>query len=182
MLPLLCFHNAVTKQRVVDALGFNIISDPCGTSGCQLLHNGVSSCFALVFATDGAFDFYHHISQLRIACGIILVFMPPRSSLVHINERIRIVSSPADVSRTLGMTLDGEQRETLRVIIEGESYTTVFEEDEKPQQRRLLKSSWEAMLKDPEPLKRGAPTCHTCADNMATIMFYPCGHLNMCDL
>ncbi len=55
-------------------------------------------------------------------------------------------------------------------------------QDARPARRRRLDPEWTAILKEPETAVTGGLYCITCIENRASIVFLPCGHMNMCDV
>lgn len=49
-------------------------------------------------------------------------------------------------------------------------------------QKRKVPPTWLSVLKEPEPIVAGMPSCITCHSHRASICFVDCGHQVMCDM
>lgn len=69
----------------------------------------------------------------------------------------------------------------LRLAIEASMNQTQPFLEESPEKKRRVPPTWISVLKEPEPIASGAPSCITCHSYRASICFVDCGHQVMCD-
>jgi hypothetical protein len=75
-----------------------------------------------------------------------------------------------------------EDDTNLQAAIDASMNYTQPIREESPEKKRRVPPTWKSVLREPEPIVVGAPSCITCHTHRASICFVDCGHQVMCDL
>lgn len=102
---------------------------------------------------------------------------PPDNDLFH----GAIFFTPNNNRITIVRTNSEEEEDQLRQAIEASLRDSPTLGPSSEKKRRTTPPSWLSILKEPEPIMTGAPSCITCHAHRASICF-DCGHQVMCDL